>query len=75
MKTNYLTNSLALFLLTSALILTLGCEKKGPAERTGSRMDEVIDNVKEGENPMKHKGTMEKMGESIDDIGKDKNND
>jgi hypothetical protein len=51
-----------------ALSLTLtGCQDKGPAEDLGARGDEVIENIREGDPPFKEKGTLEKMGESIDE--------
>ena len=52
-----------------ALAISFGCEtrRKGPLERAGERTDEIIDNVKDGENPLRRKGTMEKAGEAIDD--------
>ncbi len=50
-----------------SLIGLIGCQEKGAAEKTGERLDEVIDNVKHGDAPFKEKGTMEKVGESIDD--------
>lgn len=51
--------------LTSMTLL--GCQEKGPVEKAGERVDEVIDNVKHGDAPLKEKGPIEKMGESIDD--------
>ena len=54
-------------LLTAGLIGLIGCQERGPAEKAGERVDEVIDNVKHGDNPLKQKGPIEKMGESIDD--------
>lgn len=55
------------YTLAVTLIGLLGCQEKGSAEKAGERVDEIIDNVKDGENPLKQKGTMEKVGESIDD--------
>ena len=43
------------------------CSESGPAEQTGERIDEIADNVKEGEAPLKKKGVMEKTGEAVDD--------
>ncbi len=54
-------------ILVIFLIGFVGCSEKGSAEKAGERMDEIIDNVKEGELPLKEKGTLEKMGESIDE--------
>jgi hypothetical protein len=52
-----------------ALLAVFGCETrhKGPIERAGERTDEIIDNVKDGQNPLHKKGTLEKAGEAIDD--------
>jgi|LakMenEpi03Aug12_release.lakeMendotaPanAssembly.Ray.scaffolds.fasta_scaffold2328597_1 hypothetical protein len=57
----------ASLLVLVVMVGFVGCEPKGRAEKAGERVDEVIDNVKEGENPLKKKGAMEKMGESIDE--------
>lgn len=51
----------------------LGCQEKGSVEKTGERVDEIIDNVKHGDAPLKEKGPLEKMGESIDDSLKSEN--
>lgn len=57
-----------LILVLSVLLLgSFGCQEKGTAEKAGERVDEMIDNVKEGENILKEKGPMEKLGESIDE--------
>ena len=63
------TQKFSTFLLLAALSLTacLGCHKQGPLESAGNRADEIVDNVREGEPPLKKKGTMEKAGESLDD--------
>ncbi len=44
-----------------------GCQEKGAAEKAGERADEIVDNVKHGEPPLKKKGPIEKMGQSIDE--------
>ncbi len=52
------------------LILSLSlnaCSQPGPAEKAGERLDEIGDNIKEGQDPLKKKGTAEKVGESIDE--------
>jgi hypothetical protein len=36
-------------------------------ERAGQRIDEIGDNVSEGEQPLKKRGPLEKAGEAIDD--------
>jgi|688.fasta_scaffold2491519_1 hypothetical protein len=46
-----------------------GCQKanEGKLERAGEKVDEAIENIKDGENPLKKKGPMEKLGESVDE--------
>ena len=41
------------------------CKKKGPAEKTGEKMDEAIENVKDAIDP---KGPAEKAGEKVDEV-------
>lgn len=60
--------------LTAVLLLALGCtafggceRRPGPYERAGQRVDEIADNVREGENPLKRKRTGELVGEALDD--------
>ena len=62
--------STTLKLAAICLIGIIGCEKSGPAEKAGARVDEIVDNVKHGDAPLKEKGKMEKVGESIDDTVK-----
>ena len=55
-------------LIISACLLPLlgamtSCEKKGPAEEIGEKMDKAADNVKDAVDP---KGPAEKAGEKID---------
>lgn len=46
----------------------VACTKRqGSTERAGERVDEIVDNIKEGEPPLKRKGTLEKVGEDIDE--------
>lgn len=53
-----------LTLLTLTAILTLvSCEKKGPAEKIGEKVDEAVKSVEEAVDP---KGPAEKVGEAID---------
>lgn len=49
-----------------ALIGLSACQKKGEVQKAGEKLDRAIDNVKQGESPLKEKGAMEKAGESID---------
>ena len=44
----------------------VGCNQSGPVEKAGERVDEIVDNVKHGDSPLKEKGPMEKLGESVD---------
>lgn len=53
-----------------AMLLIAGvaaCERKGPAERAGERLDDAVDNVRQGESPLKERGPVEKAGKSVDD--------
>lgn len=58
-----LKKMIALFLFSAALILT-GCEKEGPMEKAGEKMDNVIedagDTIEE---------TGDKMGETMEEAG------
>ena len=60
-------NKYLIILSAVALIGLIGCQEKGSAAKAGERVDEVVDNVKRGDPPLKEKGAMEKMGDSIDD--------
>ncbi len=53
--------------VTILLLLITSCNRQGSVENAGERMDEIVDNVKEGENPLKKKGAGEKLGEAIDE--------
>lgn len=59
-----------LALVAVTLLGLVACEQKGPAAKSGERVDEVIDNIKHGDAPLKRKGTLEKLGDSIDDTVK-----
>lgn len=59
--------NILIFVFSVLLLGSIGCQNKGPVEKAGERVDEMIDNAKEGENILKEKGPMEKMGESIDE--------
>lgn len=50
-------------ILGSASALMIACEKKGPAEKAGEKIDEAIDNVSDAVDP---KGPLEKAGRAID---------
>lgn len=41
----------------------VSCEKKGPAERTGEKLDKAVEEVKDAVDP---KGPAEKAGEKVD---------
>ena len=49
----------ALFIF--CLIFAVGCKQKSTLEKAGERVDEVIDNVSEGDPPLKKKGPAEKF--------------
>jgi hypothetical protein len=60
--------------VTTALVFSLGlavggvfltsCEREGPAERAGDKIDDSVDKLKEKVNPS---GPAEKAGKKIDD--------
>ena len=53
------------------LVGTAGCnERQGTMESAGKRTDEIIDNVAEGENPLKKKGPLEQAGEELDEAAR-----
>jgi len=52
----------ALFALTLSFSL-VSCEKKGPAEKVGEKIDEAVEAVGEAIDP---KGPGEKIGEALD---------
>ena len=58
--------------LAILLISFVGCQEKGSAQKAGERADEIVDNIKKGDDPLKKKGPMEKVGDSIDDAVKSK---
>jgi hypothetical protein len=59
--------------MAASVLIVLGLsagschERKGPAEKAGERIDEIADNVREGDPALKKKGAMERTGEAIDD--------
>ena len=54
--------------LAAAIALSFtGCEKKGPAEKAGEKIDRAGENVRDTLNP---KGPAEKVGEKIDNAGR-----
>ena len=40
------------------------CEKEGPAETTGEKVDEAVENIQDAVDP---KGPMEEAGEKVDE--------
>jgi hypothetical protein len=55
------------FIAILIMLFLISCHEKGASQKTGERLDEVIDNIQHGDAPLKEKGTLEKMGESIDE--------
>lgn len=53
-------------MIIALMLMVVSCQEKGTMEKAGERADEIIDNVKEGEPPLKEKGPLEKIGESVD---------
>lgn len=52
-----------LFLALSVSLSLVSCEKKGPAEKAGEKLDEAVKSVGEAIDP---KGPGEKIGEALD---------
>ena len=61
----------AMLLAVMASLILPGCMEKGLGQKAGERADEIVDNIKKGDSPLKEKGPMEKVGDSIDNaVGK-----
>ncbi|MEP2775517.1 MAG: hypothetical protein ABJQ29_03900 [Luteolibacter sp.] len=56
--------SIAVVSLIPFLGFVTSCEKKGPAETTGEKIDEVVEDIQDSVDP---KGPMEKAGEKVDE--------
>ena len=56
--------SIAVVSLIPFLAFTASCEKKGPAEETGEKIDEAVEEVKDTVDP---EGPAENVGEKIDE--------
>lgn len=55
-------------IMVGALCIAVGCEKRqGPLEKAGNRVDEIVDNAKDGDPLFHKKGPIEKAGEAVDD--------
>ena len=55
-------------ILGLSIALFGACTKhEGPVERAGKRIDNAVDNVKDGDSPFHKKGSAEKAGEAVDD--------
>ena len=57
-----ITTTLLLLSLSASLSL-FSCEKKGPAEKMGEKLDEAVKSVEEA---VDSKGPAEKIGEAVD---------
>jgi hypothetical protein len=56
--------TLSLLLGVGLLVATLGgCEREGPMERTGKKMDEAVENLGEA---VKKEGPVEQAGKKVD---------
>ncbi|MEO6810571.1 MAG: hypothetical protein ABI353_15760 [Isosphaeraceae bacterium] len=53
------------FLIAGTIPLGIGCEARGPAERTGEKIDRGIQNVKDTIDPP---GPIEKAGRAVDKV-------
>jgi len=65
-----------LTILIFGLVISLtGCEKEGPAEKAGQKVDQVVEDTKENiqhakdevEDAIEPEGPAEKIGENVDD--------
>ena len=57
-----------LLALTAVIALSFaGCEKKGPAEKAGEKLDNAGKNIKDAVTP---DGPAEKLGEKVDNVGR-----
>lgn len=65
MKYSVKSLSATLF-ITAALFVFVGCQEKGPGEKAGEKLDTAVENIKDGENPLKETGVGEKAGEAVD---------
>ncbi len=63
MKTNLTTTVRLASLLLGVVVLSAGCESKGPAERAGERVDQGVQGVKDAISPP---GPAEKAGRAVD---------
>jgi PBP1b-binding outer membrane lipoprotein LpoB len=59
-----------LFKIASAIFLItmlFGCtQQEGPNEKLGKKLDNAVEQIKEGDNPLRDEGLGEKIGEGID---------
>jgi len=54
--------------LSITIVFVGGCQSnRGQMESAGERSDEIIDNLKDGRNPLHKKGTLEKVGDAVDE--------
>ena len=59
-----ITSALLICALGATLcVTTAGCERKGPAERAGEKIDNVADKIDDAVDP---KGPVEKLGRKVD---------
>lgn len=52
--------------LCAAMMMGACTRQEGPLEDAGERMDEAVENVKQGDSPFRKKGVGEKAGEAVD---------
>lgn len=55
--------TLLLSLCLAPFLVSVSCREKGPVEKTGEKVDEVIEDVKDKVDPA---GPVEKAGEKVD---------
>lgn len=56
---------IAIVVILPFVFTASSCEKKGPAEEAGEKVDEVVEDVKDAVDP---KGPAEKAGEKVDEV-------
>lgn len=53
---------------TALIAILIGCEREGPMERTGKKLDEAVENLNA---TTKKEGPAEKTGKKIDEVTKE----
>jgi len=51
--------------LAAVLVVAYVRKDKGPMEKAGERVDEIVDNIGKGEPPLQENGLLEKAGRAV----------